>query len=121
MVHNNQKLFDSTSIQIQYFFSLIYLIELTIIVENQYVINNKTIIFYPEYNQIIDNHILSDLNTIIFSNYDKNKKYIGSKFNQSVESLPNSITDLTFGFSFNQLVESLPNFITSLTFSYYFN
>jgi hypothetical protein len=45
----------------------------------------------------------------------------GTNFNQSVDNLPNSITHLTFGWNFNQSVNNLPNSITNLTLGYYFN
>ena len=66
---------------------------------NPYIVQNKTIIFDSKYDlpfntQIIE--ILSNLDTIIFDE----KKYI-SIFDQSVDNLPNSIRDITFGFSFN--------------------
>ncbi len=45
----------------------------------------------------------------------------GNSFNQHVDNLPNSITHLTFGNSFNQPVDNLPNSITHLTFGNSFN
>ncbi len=90
---------------------------------SRYVIQDKTIIFNPEYNEIFDTsilEILSNLNTIIFNNYKDNKN-CGSEFNQLVDNLPNSIISLTFGNCFNQLVDNLPGSIVSLTFGYYFN
>ncbi len=45
----------------------------------------------------------------------------GNSFNQHVDNLPNSITHLTFGNSFNQPVDNLPNSITHLIFGDYFN
>ncbi len=47
--------------------------------------------------------------------------YSSQDFNQTVESLPNSIRDITFGFYFNQNVDNLPNSILNLTFGYSFN
>jgi hypothetical protein len=43
------------------------------------------------------------------------------RFNKSVDNLPNNLTHLTFGDDFNQLVDNLPTKLTNLTFGYYFN
>ena len=92
-------------------------------ISKQYIIQDKTIIFDPEYNEQFDTsilEILSNSNTIKFDNY-KNNKYMRSKFNQQVDNLPKSIVKLTFGEFFNQRVDNLPNSIVELTFGYYFN
>ncbi len=89
----------------------------------QYTIQNKTIIFNSEYNELFDTsilEILSNSNTIIFDNF-KNGCYSGSKFDKPVDNLPNSIVSLTFGTYFDKQVDNLPNSIQNLTFGWKFN
>ena len=45
----------------------------------------------------------------------------GCNFNQPVENLPASLTQITFGGDFNQPVENLPASLTQITFGDYFN
>ena len=100
-----------------------------------YMYDNNIIIFSYDFNKLLDSDLLSKYNEIIFSNYvlsydllDSliNNNYYHCKFrpsifNQPVNNLPCSITNLTFGTSFNQLVEMLPNSIIKLTFGNNFN
>ena len=89
---------------------------------NLYIVQNKTIIFNPEYNIPFSDRvleILSNCNTIIFNeNFSKNAF---SKFNQPVDNLPNSIQTLTFGYCFNQTVDNLKNSIQNLALGFKFN
>ncbi len=67
---------------------------------NSYIIQDKTIIFTPEYNLPFDTkvlQILSNLDTIIFDcGYrSESKPEFGSEFNQSINNLPNSIRRIT--------------------------
>ena len=89
----------------------------------QYIIQNKTIIFDSEYNEIFDTSILEilpNLNTIIFDNFRDGKNF-KNKYNQPIDNLPNSIQKIFFGYAFNKLVNNLPNSIISLTFGSQFN
>jgi hypothetical protein len=63
--------------------------------------------------------LLFDTQIIIFEQ-DHNKSQ-RSKFNKSVNSLPNEITHLTFGNYFDRSVNSLPANITYINCGYYFN
>src|SRR5690606_36772488 len=44
-----------------------------------------------------------------------------SNFNQTIDSLPDTLTHLTLGDSFNQPVDKLPTTLTHLTLGYWFN
>ena len=102
---------------------------------SDYITNNDMIIFTHEFNKPLDLELINKYKNLIFSNYilnndlfDKYKnndiifmQYIGSKFNQEVNNLPNSLTHLTFGNDFNQEVNNLPNSLTHLTFDSHFN
>ena len=120
--------------------------------------NKDTIIFDPDYNEQLDMDLITQYKEIIFSDYKlsegiceayennifKNFKWIGSQFNQEVDHLflsntqlthltfgyhfnqevtilPQQLTHLTFGSLFNQEVANLPPLLTHLTFGYYFN
>ncbi len=90
---------------------------------SKYIIQDKTIIFNPEYNELFDTEILEILlnsNTIIFNDI-KNGKCVKSTFNKPIDNLPSSLTNLTFGFSFNKPVNNLPNSIQNLIFGEKFN
>jgi hypothetical protein len=60
-----------------------------------------------------------DVEKIIFKE-DKDK-YQYSEFNQLVNSLPNTLTHLTFGWGFKRSVNQLPTNLTHLTFGVMFN
>ena len=97
-----------------------------------YITNKDTIIFNPKWNGPLDIKLLSNYKKLVFSDYElsdnlfekyepDNSIFKGSKFNQEVNNLPNSLTHLTFGQNFNQEVNVLPNSITHLTFGICFN
>ena len=84
-----------------------------------WLIDNK-IIFKPKFNSSLGvyDHILSQCNELVFSNYDDvlicvetlnkytnkyHKNFKTSKFYQKVQ-LPTNLTSLTFGYDFNQTV-----------------
>jgi len=97
-----------------------------------YITNEETIIFSPDFNKPLDPAFLSNYKKIIFSNYKLDDNlfeayennnfndliHISSKFNQSLEhSLNNltSLTNLTFGAKFNQALDNFLEDLTSLT------
>ena len=100
-----------------------------------YIIKDDTIIFSPEYNRQIDTNLLTNCKKIIFSNYELDDyifdkynfgnlyelRYVQSKFNYSVNNLPNSLIHLTFGHAFNYIVDKLPEYLTHLIFGWTFN
>lgn len=55
-----------------------------------------------------------------YFDYHGNNNQI-SKFNQSVDNLPNGLIELKFGYYFNQNVDKLPNNLKKLTFGDNFN
>jgi hypothetical protein len=80
--------------------------------------DTKTLTLPYDFNEeLIDLAIRMQI--IIFEKNYKNNQY--SIFNKSVNSLPNTITHLTFGYSFNQKVDNLPKDLTHLTFGRRFN
>ena len=98
--------------------------------------NDNTIIIKPHFNADINlinfnNKIVS----LIFTNYEKIEHVIKkinnnilhgvicrfSEFNQSVDNLPITLQNLTFGHKFNQSVDNLPHNLTKLTFGNRFN
>ena len=93
----------------------------------KWLIQDDKIIFSPEFNELLNPELLSRYQTLIFSNYELNDNFpnklsfCDNKFNQSVDNLPNSIINLTFGSNFNQPVDNLPNSIINLTFGWKFN
>lgn len=78
-----------------------------------YNLETKTLNFPYNFDQELIN--LADNIEIIIFNEDLHKDQY-SKFNKSVDSLPSSLTHLTFGYYFDQLVDKLPSSITHLTF-----
>ena len=89
-------------------------------------INDDTIIFAPNFNELLDLELINKYKNLIFSDYALNVYYdkshfIKSLFNQEINNLPNSLTHLTFGSYFNQKINNLPNSLTHLTFGYNFN
>jgi hypothetical protein len=111
-----------------------------------YQIVKQTVVFSWDFNQVLNDTILNDIvlcNKIIFNDYDdldiclttnnqygneyyllSNKhfnKYKLSRFNQRIDNLPSSITDLTLGFYFNQNIDNLPHGIRDLTLGSNFN
>ena len=101
-----------------------------------YITKDDTIIFSPNYNDVLDINLLSKYAKLIFSdnalsdklfeayennNIDYFQSYQGSKFNQKINNLPTSLTHLRFGFYFNQKVNNLPQNLTHLTFGNRFN
>ena len=104
-----------------------------------YQIVNNIIFFDSDFNKILDNEIIQVIklcDTICFNNYDNikiciktvnkynydyQKYWKKSKFNQPINNLPNSIIYLTLGHCFNQPINNLPNSIIYLTLGYYFN
>ena len=101
-----------------------------------YITKNSTIIIDPLFDEELDLRFLTNnIQRIIFSDYDLEDKlfdgyeknylliflYPRSNFNHPVNSLPSSITHLTFGYNFNHTVDYLPSSITHLTFSWKFN
>ena len=115
-----------------------------------YITKDDTIIFDRLFNEQLDHELLTNYKQLIFSYYELNNdlfdiyekfytynyyerykntmfdefykfKYLRSKFNHPVDSLPTSITHLTFGSGFNQSVDALPSSITHLTFGRHFN
>ena len=92
-----------------------------------WITNFNTIIFSPNYNELLNTELLSNYKNIIFSPYNLNNDffekctncdniYQSNVFNQQVDNLPNSIISITFGYWFNQPVDNLPNGIINLTF-----
>jgi hypothetical protein len=94
--------------------------------------NDNIIIVKPQFDEDInliefDNTILS----LVFSDYNKIehiiekiyyiKNFKESNFNCSVDNLPSTLLNLTFGHNFNCTVDNLPQNLTNLTFGYYFN
>ena len=78
--------------------------------------DTRTLTLPWDFNECINkDNLPNDVLIIIFKNERNNMGYY-SKFNQPVDSLPNSITNLTLGFYFNQSVMSLPNSIIELGF-----
>jgi len=84
----------------------------------KYQSNNYIIIISPDFNDNLNESnikILCDFKKIIFSNYKlddnlfelyrnnnfNNTKIIKNKFNQPIDNLPSTITNLTFGSNFN--------------------
>ena len=75
----------------------------------KYLTKGDTIIYDPSFNDELDNKLLNNYEKIIFCNYYLNNnlfekyenddledlEYIYSKFNQSVDNLPSTITHLT--------------------------
>ncbi len=60
---------------------------------SQYVIQDKTIIFNPEYNKLFDAKILemlSNSDTIIFDNY-QNGENVKNKYNQPIKKIPTEL------------------------------
>ena len=100
-----------------------------------YITNNDTIIFSPDYNKELDINLLSNHKKIIFSNYELvneiivkyendnliDLNYSASIFNFQVNNLPKTLIHLTFGCRFNSKVNNLPLNLTHLTFGYLFN
>jgi hypothetical protein len=100
-----------------------------------YKTKKNTIIFDPEFNELLYINLISKYNKIIFSdyllndgvfeiyenNYNQKLFYHYSRFNQKVNHLPQSITHLIFGNDFNQEVNYLPCTLTHLTFGWVFN
>ena len=100
-----------------------------------FIVKDDTIIFSSEYNEPIDINLLTNYKKVIFSDYEldkylfdkyktnklENLKCKLSKFNKSVNNLPNTLTHLTFGYYFNKSVDNLVNTLTHLTFGYKFN
>ena len=84
-------------------------------------LNHTLLVLLADYKKIIfsDNNLDSDFN--LFDVYDNRTSNNISKFNQPVNTLPPSITHLTFGKSFNRTVSNLSTFITHLTFGSFFN
>lgn len=84
---------------------------------------NNILIFYANFNdELHDTLVLFDnLNKIIFKNQNKGKMMINSKFNKSVDNLPETIRTICFGHSFNQPVENLPLLLEWIEFGYSFN
>jgi hypothetical protein len=93
-----------------------------------YITNEDTIIFSPEFNLPLNPSILINYKKIIFSDYElteslfdaysnsnfNNQKFIGSKFNQSLSNSLCELINLThnnFGYDFNQ---SLSNSLCEL-------
>ena len=88
-----------------------------------WIYKNNTIIIKPSFN---DNIYLIDFNdnikSLVFSDCEEidniieniinnnyyNKTHIKSKFNYTVDNLPQGLLNLIFGISFNQLVDNLP-------------
>ena len=100
-----------------------------------YITNEDTIIFSPEFDDLLDIELISNYKKLIFSNYILNDKLFeayesnnfnnlkcrDSKFNELVNNLPQCLTYLTFGRHFNQRVNKLPQGLTHLTFGVRFN
>ena len=96
----------------------------------EYITKGDTIIFAPSYNEQLDLQLLTNYQRIIFSNYKlednlfdayknnklKKLKYIESKFDRPIVTLPPLIIHLTFGQAFNQLIDTIPSSITHLIF-----
>ncbi len=98
---------------------------------------DSTLYFSYDYNEIFSNEVISILkecDKIYFNNYndcdicfEKNNLYVPSNkkckksiFNKSIDNLPDSIINLTFGFKFNQPINNLPNSITHLILGFCF-
>ena len=67
--------------------------------------------FEYKFNNELSPEIISFL-----SNHKKVRFPWNTHFNKSIDNLPNSITDLTFGWRFNKPVDNLPNSLTHLEF-----
>jgi hypothetical protein len=88
------------------------------ILNKYYNVDTQTLSLPWVFNKEIKN-LLIDVQIIIFEE-DRAKKQF-SKFNQSVDNLPNTLTHINFGRRFNQSVDNLPNNLTHLTFGAWFN
>ncbi len=87
-------------------------------VQEYYNAETKTLKLPHDFNKKLSNLPIGVLIIIFEEDF---KKWQYAIFNQSVNSLPNTITHLTVGCNFNQLVVFLPNKLTHLTFGFYFN
>ena len=93
-----------------------------------YIAKDNLMIFGPEYNESLDNELISKYSKIIFNQHVDNLPpsithlTFGRYFNQKVDNLPSSgLTHLTFGINFNQKVDDLPSLIKEIQFYRYSN
>ena len=78
--------------------------------------NKKTLTIYGLFSQPIEEiNFPKEIEQLIFADYHLGWFY-RSKFNSSVDFLPNTLILLVFGYSFNQPVDNLPNKLTNLIF-----
>ena len=105
------------------------------ILKMNWITNDDTIIFGPEFNKKLDIELISGFTKLIFSNHELNEKlfehytnndFMGleikkNRFNKDVSFLPYSLTHLTFGHCFNRDVYVLHQGITHLTFGEWFD
>jgi hypothetical protein len=88
------------------------------LLEEYYNVEEKTLTIDYLFNGELNN-LPPDVKIILFKeNFLKRED---SKFNKSLDFLPNSVTHLTLGAEFNQSVDLLPNSITHLIFKRKFN
>ena len=99
-----------------------------------WIYNNNVMIIKAGFNENIKSLIIkSNIMSIIFTDYVMIKDIIeninnvkinkkkSSKFNKSVNNLPQSLQNLTFGYYFNQSVDNLPINLINLVFDCKFN
>jgi len=70
--------------------------------EERYIIKNNSAIFNDEFDEILDEKILKDLQ------YCKSICF-GHCFNQSIDNLPSGVEILTLGSEFNKPIDNLPS------------
>ena len=86
--------------------------------EEYYNVNTQTLTVPLNFDDELMNLPL-DTKIIIFE--ENNNKNGFSKFDKSVDNLPNSLTHLIFGRCFNQSVDNLPSKLTHVTFGHFFD
>ena len=84
-------------------------------------ISKSELLAYDDDSDMYEGHTCQ--HSITWNSIMKYKKSDPNKFNQELtkDSIPNSVTHLTFGRDFNQQIDILPNSITHLTFGNDFN
>ena len=91
--------------------------------------NNNTILIKFNFNDDINMLNFNNIISLVFINFKEIKHYIENEyhqcsisnklisyFNQSVDNLPQSLQNLTFGYYFNQSVDNLPNSLIKIEF-----
>jgi hypothetical protein len=89
--------------------------------------HDEIINFDADFNENFDDELINKIakcKKIFFLNtkgFGIKSVYLESKFNQSVDNLPNSLTHIKFGYNFNKSVDNLPLMIVWLEFDKCFN